>query len=1126
MSYTVGNHHYQQYPMIGDKIRARFTKRLATVLIGSMLAATGFLSGFNIAHAAALTSTNVEPQILYANATVNVTASFTTAGSIPVDGKIKITFPGGYNISGVNSGNCSTMDGGFMFSVSGQTVTLTRQSNGTIQTAAAESCTITGVTNPSSAGATGTYTIQTTNSSNVEIDIDAAVASDTILANTLTSTNVQPASLAVNAVSTATVTFTTASAIPANGKIKVTFPNVYNVSTVSAATCSTMDGTFTFSLAGPVVTINRQNDGTSQPAAAESCTITGVTNPGYSGATGTYTIQTTDSTNVQIDIDGGVASDTITPGALTSTNVEPASLTTGVASTVTVSFTTANSIANNGMIKVTFPGGFNVTGVSGVACSTMDGSFSFNFNGQTVNINRNGGTTQTAGAETCTINNITNPSSAGAGGTYTISTTNQTQQTVDTDAAVASDTFSAPVVTLTSTNVQPASLVAGSVNTVTATFTTASSIPANGKIKVTFPTGFSVNGINSGACSTMDGTFVFSFSGQTATITRQNNGTVQTAAAESCTFGGIMNPQVSGTTGTYTIQTTDSSDVQIDIDSTVPGDVITAGALTSTNVEPASLVAGTTNNVTVSFTLSNTLQSNGKIKVTFPGGFVVSGVSGATCSSMDGTFSFAFSGQIVTITRNTGSPQNPTSAETCTLNGITNPSSAGAGGTYTIQTTSSTDQTVDVDAAVASDTFTASTGTLTSTNVQPASLIVGTTNTVTVTFTTVNTVPNDGKIGITFPAGFALTSVPLTTSSVVCSTISGTLTTSVAGQTVIATRSGGSSLSAGAQTCTIPSVRNPTAAGSGGTYTITTANSANTTIDTDTAVAADTFRTASTSSSSSSSSSSSPTTYAMSITSPVAAAYTAGDSMDITWSTSGGAGTVSAVNLSYSVDSGSTWMNIATGTSNDGAYTWTIPSIVEESVIIRAEGTDLLTVLATDDSDVFSIETGTATSSDDGSTDDSSGTSTPANLLPAGTFMKALSWNTVYYIDAAGARRPFLDAQTFFTYAESFGVVIDVEDSYLANFTIGAPMLPKAGAVLVKVQSVNKVYILGENGELHWITSEDVAKALYGSGWADYVIDVPVTAWSHFTVGGDIASADDWSVDTSLLLRRDQLTTR
>jgi len=128
----------------------------------------------------------------------------------------------------------------------------------------------------------------------------------------------------------------------------------------------------------------------------------------------------------------------------------------------------------------------------------------------------------------------------------------------------------------------------------------------------------------------------------------------------------------------------------------------------------------------------------------------------------------------------------------------------------------------------------------------------------------------------------------------------------------------------------------------------------------------------------------------------------------------------------------------------------------------------------------------------------------------------------VYYIDGA-TRRPFLDSQTFFTYASNFDAVIDVADDYLANYSIGTPMLPMAGTVLVKIQSVNKVYALGADGELRWITSESVASALYGSAWADYVIDVPVTAWGHFTIGDDVTSANELTVDRSMMQTRNAL---
>ena len=101
--------------------------------------------------------------------TVNVTVSFTTATSTPSDGKIEITFPSGYSLTGTTSATCSTMDGSFALSVSGLVATITR-SGGTAQTAAAESCTINNVRNPLTLGATGTFTVRTLNASDAAIN--------------------------------------------------------------------------------------------------------------------------------------------------------------------------------------------------------------------------------------------------------------------------------------------------------------------------------------------------------------------------------------------------------------------------------------------------------------------------------------------------------------------------------------------------------------------------------------------------------------------------------------------------------------------------------------------------------------------------------------------------------------------------------------------------------------------------------------------------------------------------------------------------------------------------------------------------------------------------------------------
>lgn len=549
------------------------------------------------------------------------------------------------------------------------------------------------------------------------------------------------------------------------------------------------------------------------------------------------------------------------------------------------------------------------------------------------------------------------------------------------------------------------------------------------------------------------------------------------------------------------------------------GNFAHAAALTSTNVEPATLVAGATGTATVTFTTATTIPATGKIKITFGSGYNVSGATNGACPSMDGTFSTAVAGQVVTLTRTGGTGQT-TAAESCTINAIVNPQVSGTTGTYTIQTTDASDVELDVNAAVAADTITVAA--LSSTNVAPGSTTVGVTNTATVSFTTTNPIPATGKIKVTFGSGFILTSIAST--SATCSTMDGAFDAAVAGQVVTITRSTGTSEPAGAQTCTITLVRNPVTAGTTGTYTILTTNTSDASIDTDTAVAADTMFAAS--SSSNAEASSTPLTYDIAFSAPAAAAaYVAGDAITIAWSTNGGTGAVAAVNLDYSTDGGSTFTSIVTGTTNDGSYVWTAPDISAQSITIRGQATDLLTVLDTDTSDAFSIGTEAVEEETETPAEDVDTGAESTTLLPTGTFFMGESWDTVYYVDGT-TRRPFLDSQTFFTYADNFDAVIEASDDYLANYTIGAPMLPKAGTVLVKVQSVNKVYALEADNTLRWITSESLASSLYGSDWADYVIDVPVTAWGHFTIGEDIDSTSDIEVDDSILETRDALNSK
>ena len=125
----------------------------------------------------------------------------------------------------------------------------------------------------------------------------------TIIATTaLTGVSNAPSPNTVSDSSTHTVSFTTANPLPLDGKIVVTFPAGFDLTAVGDVDISsgTMDGSFTVSAAGQVLTITRSG-GSAQPAAAEDIIIADITNTSTVGAGYTVTVATQDSGSTPIN---------------------------------------------------------------------------------------------------------------------------------------------------------------------------------------------------------------------------------------------------------------------------------------------------------------------------------------------------------------------------------------------------------------------------------------------------------------------------------------------------------------------------------------------------------------------------------------------------------------------------------------------------------------------------------------------------------------------------------------------------------------------------------------------------------------------------------------------------------
>jgi plastocyanin len=131
--------------------------------------------------------------------------------------------------------------------------------------------------------------------------------------------------------------------------------------------------------------------------------------------------------------------------------------------------------------------------------------------------------------------------------------------------------------------------------------------------------------------------------------------------------------------------------------------------------------------------------------------------------------------------------------------------------------------------------------------------------------------------------------------------------------------------------------------------------------------------------------------------------------------------------------------------------------------------------------------------------------------LAAGDLIRGQSLSAVYYYAKDGFRYVFPNDKTYFTWYADFDDVKWLSDADLGKIQIGGNVTYKPGIKMIKINSDPKTYAVGENGALHWVTSEAVAIALYGSNWNTKIDDVPDGFFSNYSTGSDIEESDDFS---------------
>lgn len=129
----------------------------------------------------------------------------------------------------------------------------------------------------------------------------------------------------------------------------------------------------------------------------------------------------------------------------------------------------------------------------------------------------------------------------------------------------------------------------------------------------------------------------------------------------------------------------------------------------------------------------------------------------------------------------------------------------------------------------------------------------------------------------------------------------------------------------------------------------------------------------------------------------------------------------------------------------------------------------------------------------------------PVHAIGKGRLLKA-SGPAVYYEAVDGKRYVFPNEKTYFSWFRDFSGVVTISDGALAAIPIGGNVTIRQGTKLVKITTDPKVYAVTLGGQLHWIESEPIATQLYGSSWADRVVDVPDSFFVNYTIGSSIST--------------------
>lgn len=119
--------------------------------------------------------------------------------------------------------------------------------------------------------------------------------------------------------------------------------------------------------------------------------------------------------------------------------------------------------------------------------------------------------------------------------------------------------------------------------------------------------------------------------------------------------------------------------------------------------------------------------------------------------------------------------------------------------------------------------------------------------------------------------------------------------------------------------------------------------------------------------------------------------------------------------------------------------------------------------------------------------------------------------SAVYYVGGDGRRHTFPNNRVYSTWYADFSGVTVISAENMASIPLGANVTYRPGLKMVKFMTDPKVYVVSSGRTLRLVTSETLARNLYGSSWNRQIDDIADTFYTDYNFGTSLNVEADFN---------------